>query len=184
MRATFDLNRSRSGSATENPKQSAAGNVRQDSNGPMYKLAWWIDAALGQERGSKHRSVQRFESRHPFPMSRGRTKVVNLGASKQPRISRAAHLAPFGFEIGCGGRIRTDDLRVMSPTSCRCSTPRSQYTAALTAGWLGLSGSWARPRERPRASVTVRVERSRGTDAPAVLRNRSAGLPLRPRRLR
>ncbi len=32
-----------------------------------------------------------------------------------------------GSEVGvesCGGRIRTDDLRVMSPTSCRCSTPR------------------------------------------------------------
>src|SRR5207247_1320815 len=27
-------------------------------------------------------------------------------------------------QVGCGGRIRTDDLRVMSPTSCRCSTPR------------------------------------------------------------
>jgi hypothetical protein len=25
--------------------------------------------------------------------------------------------------FGCGGRIRTSDLRVMSPTSCRCSTP-------------------------------------------------------------
>ncbi len=24
---------------------------------------------------------------------------------------------------GCGGRIRTDDLRVMSPTSYHCSTP-------------------------------------------------------------
>ena len=24
----------------------------------------------------------------------------------------------------CGGRIRTADLRVMSPTSCHCSTPR------------------------------------------------------------
>jgi hypothetical protein len=26
--------------------------------------------------------------------------------------------------FGCGERIRTSDLRVMSPTSCRCSTPR------------------------------------------------------------
>ena len=26
--------------------------------------------------------------------------------------------------VGCGGRIRTADLRVMSPTSYRCSTPR------------------------------------------------------------
>src|SRR5579872_1219279 len=26
--------------------------------------------------------------------------------------------------VGSGGRIRTYDLRVMSPTSCHCSTPR------------------------------------------------------------
>src|SRR4030067_789374 len=40
-----------------------------------------------------------------------------------------------GFEgrrTGCGGRIRTSDLRVMSPTSCRCSTPRRLNT--LPAG--------------------------------------------------
>jgi hypothetical protein len=30
------------------------------------------------------------------------------------------------FSIGSGGRIRTIDLRVMSPTSCHCSTPRQQ----------------------------------------------------------
>jgi hypothetical protein len=28
------------------------------------------------------------------------------------------------FRIGSGGRIRTSDLWVMSPTSCHCSTPR------------------------------------------------------------
>src|SRR5439155_2015996 len=32
---------------------------------------------------------------------------------------------------GCGGRIRTDDLRVMSPTSCRCSTPRFRLYPGL-----------------------------------------------------
>jgi hypothetical protein len=31
--------------------------------------------------------------------------------------------------LGCGGRIRTADLRVMSPTSCRCSTPRPRILA-------------------------------------------------------
>src|ERR1700694_2872593 len=34
--------------------------------------------------------------------------------------------------LSCGGRIRTDDLRVMSSTSCRCSTPLQKYTAGLT----------------------------------------------------
>src|SRR5262245_13019289 len=28
------------------------------------------------------------------------------------------------MRLGCGEGIRTPDLRVMSPTSCRCSTPR------------------------------------------------------------
>ena len=32
------------------------------------------------------------------------------------------------MHLGCGGRIRTDDLRVMSPTSCRCSTPLKDYS--------------------------------------------------------
>ena len=36
-------------------------------------------------------------------------------------------LGGFG-EIGSGGRIRTYDLRVMSPTSCHCSTPRRGRT--------------------------------------------------------
>src|SRR5581483_689400 len=30
----------------------------------------------------------------------------------------------LGSALGSGGRIRTGDLRVMSPTSCHCSTPR------------------------------------------------------------
>ena len=29
--------------------------------------------------------------------------------------------------LGCGGWIRTNDLRVMSPTSCHCSTPHTEY---------------------------------------------------------
>ena len=36
--------------------------------------------------------------------------------------------------IGCGGRIRTDDLRVMSPTSCRCSTPPA-YGSTRSDPW-------------------------------------------------
>lgn len=32
----------------------------------------------------------------------------------------------FGYQGGSGGRIRTCDLWVMSPTSCHCSTPRQR----------------------------------------------------------
>ena len=34
------------------------------------------------------------------------------------------------FDLGSGGRIRTDDLRVMSPTSYHCSTPHSLISLA------------------------------------------------------
>jgi hypothetical protein len=39
----------------------------------------------------------------------------------EPRVAGPGVRTMFG---GCGERIRTSDLRVMSPTSCRCSTPR------------------------------------------------------------
>src|SRR5438105_13586939 len=39
---------------------------------------------------------------------------------------------PGGWESGgCGAWIRTKDLRVMSPTSCRCSTPRFELYPGL-----------------------------------------------------
>ena len=50
------------------------------------------------------------------------------------------------MRLGCGERIRTSDLRVMSPTSCRCSTPRlvtlgpeqrSVKRRHAREGWLG-----------------------------------------------
>ena len=41
---------------------------------------------------------------------------------------RASHT-----RIGSGERIRTSDLRVMSPTSCHCSTPRRYHHILLTA---------------------------------------------------
>ena len=36
--------------------------------------------------------------------------------------------------VGSGGWIRTNDLRVMSPTSCHCSTPRRDSGAGLAVG--------------------------------------------------
>ena len=41
----------------------------------------------------------------------------------------------INYGRGCGGRIRTDDLRVMSPTSYHCSTP-----PAIVANPRGLGG--------------------------------------------
>ncbi len=36
------------------------------------------------------------------------------------------------YYFGSGGRIRTYDLRVMSPTSCQTAPPRNWYQSILT----------------------------------------------------
>src|SRR5207248_2510540 len=47
------------------------------------------------------------------------------------------------LEFGCGAWIRTKDLRVMSPTSCRCSTPRFEVYRRLRVA-LGRRGGGRR----------------------------------------
>ena len=56
-----------------------------------------------------------------------------------------------------GKRIRTSDLRVMSPTSCRCSTPRPT-TLALAARSVKRTAAWRTFRFRRGGSA--RTERS------------------------
>ena len=51
---------------------------------------------------------------------------MQAGIENLQNASRYDHCSG-GFCVGSGGWIRTIDLRVMSPTSCHCSTPR----------WLG-----------------------------------------------
>jgi hypothetical protein len=46
---------------------------------------------------------------------------------KPTKRSEVGFAGKSSFLGGCGDRIRTDDLRVMSPTSCHCSTPRAYY---------------------------------------------------------
>src|SRR5205807_10388461 len=47
-----------------------------------------------------------------------------------------AHLAP-ATRTNSGRGIRTPDLRVMSPTSCRCSIPRQLWRPTQCTGTLG-----------------------------------------------
>src|SRR4029077_1461288 len=48
-----------------------------------------------------------------------------------PDKAKGAKLAPLSVSSqSCEGRIGTEDLRVMSRTSCPCSTPRLNYTPA------------------------------------------------------
>ena len=72
----------------------------------------------------------------PWQIGRRSTRS---GSAWRPEPAPARPTAPFAgqertpggrargsrcMRLGCGERIRTSDLRVMSPTSCRCSTPR------------------------------------------------------------
>ena len=68
------------------------------------------------------------------------------------------------IRIGCGEGIRTLDLRVMSPTSCRCSTPRPKYepgrpnrqSGPSTQPGVPARASTVGPGRRPGAGVTPR----------------------------
>ena len=61
-----------------------------------------------------------------------------------------------GFPVSGGGGIRTRDLWVMSPTSCRCSTPR-RLGAACALVWVWTGGVCPQrprlPRGRPRSTL-------------------------------
>ena len=60
--------------------------------------------------------------------------------------------------LGCGERIRTSDLRVMSPTSCRCSTPRPVTLGPEADSVKRLTGA---PIDGGRRSVRARPFRRR-----------------------
>ena len=64
--------------------------------------------------------------------------------------------------VGSGGRIRTSDLWVMSPTSCRCSTPRRVLDR----------GAWL---------LALSVRRLRAPDASPPDGGEGGGCPRRPR---
>src|SRR5215204_303098 len=49
---------------------------------------------------------------------------------RRKKQQRRHQLVP-AFACGSGGGIRTPDLWVMSPTSCRCSTPRRDWRSAV-----------------------------------------------------
>ena len=51
----------------------------------------------------------------------------NRRESKQIWHAKSAAKA-VAFRIGCGGRIRTCGLRVMSPTSYLAALPRDEFT--------------------------------------------------------
>src|SRR2546427_8888824 len=69
--------------------------------------------------------------------------------------------APLRRLLGCGGEIRTRDFRVMSPTSCHCSTPR----AASHRGEAVILGASNRPRQADGGAL-LEAAASLGFDIP------------------
>src|SRR5438445_13601184 len=65
-----------------------------------------------------------------------------MGDHHRPEMRRGAY-GLLCYSLGCGGEIRTRDLRVMSPTSFHCSTPR----AASHRGESVILGASNRPRQ-------------------------------------
>ena len=69
---------------------------------------------------------------------------IELVTLSLPRI-RSADWATSAYEVGCGGRTWTTDLRVMSPTSYQLLHP-----AMKVGGW-----GWIRTNEAKRGRFTV-----------------------------
>ncbi len=59
---------------------------------------------------------------------RGIGGLIHIRGASQRRLVRTS---ASRSAIGCGGQIRTDDLRVMGPASFLCSTPRCSQELCL-----------------------------------------------------
>lgn len=74
--------------------------------------------------------------------------IATLGSPLPLREDKATALRPGSLRAaagGSGGRIRTGDLRVMSPTSYHCSTPRRRHGPRRDGGAACAEGARQRP---------------------------------------
>ncbi len=115
---------------------------RSRTTGSSTRVLCGLRVGAGRHEGprdpERHRTgtpLQQVIDRSATPVPRrpprGRRPAIRPGSGRlpdrppdkvEPRVGRDP-----GFRkrrLGCGEGIRTLDLRVMSPTSCRCSTPR------------------------------------------------------------
>ena len=70
--------------------------------------------------------------------------------------------------FGRGGRIRTDDLRVMSPTSYQTAPPRTMYGCRLCRHWAPLAAKRYFTIPRHHTQVTLKGEHHPSTFAQAL----------------
>ncbi len=82
--------------------------------------------AKGESRFAPFGQPPAVLSGHPCPPSQTRGSSISR-RSKLKKASLAADLSSFGS----GGRIRTSDLWVMSPTSYRTAPPRDKFCALI-----------------------------------------------------
>ena|SRR5438477_6246065 len=75
-------------------------------------------------------------SLHPIAAVRATSFAIRMwhtcyvaGTSRRDNWTFKTKARPFGRAHCCGETIRTSDLRVMSPSSYRCSTPRTHSTS-------------------------------------------------------
>ena len=73
--------------------------------------------------------------RAPAATRRAARGAGGLGRRHRPLATRTGRARGSVDATGCGEGIRTPDLRVMSPTSCRCSTPRPRILAGNVNFW-------------------------------------------------
>src|SRR6266571_5119698 len=107
---------------------------------------------------------------------------LSLDAPQRPGNEKGRRKrGALGGRSGCGAWIRTKDLRVMSPTSCRCSTPRLRLYPRLFGALrrqfvqvMDLVSLWA-------TAVRGLVCPSQGRHARTAWSNRCAAPPLRRR---
>src|SRR5262245_7080981 len=98
--------------------QPSGGTVR---HGPI--LAWGVQLRKGPPGVARRALSDLAMAYFPHPVAgtvssvlARFTSVFGMGTGGTTPLGSPGH--------GSGGGIRTLDLRVMSPTSCRCSTPR------------------------------------------------------------
>ena len=99
--------------------------------GPLEALARLLPAAalsdvirVGLEGGSATSSARSW-SWSPGASVPSRWRSARSAGSRRDRKNPEPRArGSIVAALGCGEGIRTPDLRVMSPTSCRCSTPR------------------------------------------------------------
>ena len=102
-------------------------NFRSEPEGWGWRTAC-PPASEPVPRPTRFAAYRRRPSWRPRTRHWGQPKLDQKPSDKKPRDYRRGLSVMATIFIGSGGRIRTYDLRVMSPTSCHCSTPRRGNT--------------------------------------------------------